>query len=107
MAVFCRQRARFEGEYEAFWIEEAEELNKLISGYAMLESVDATLPASRDDPGADGTRPGRPPDVRRVAPSMARSEFLPSPVHSIRYRCPKTASQREFCQGCELLVEYS
>ena len=108
MAAFCRQRAHFEGEYEAFWLEEAEEWNKLVSGYAsMLEAVSATLPASPDHRRADDTRPGRPAGVRRDTPRVARREFLPSPVHSIRYRCPKTAAQRECCQGCELLVEYS
>ena len=34
MVAFCRQRARFETESEAFWIEEADEWNKLASGYA-------------------------------------------------------------------------
>jgi hypothetical protein len=30
MAAFCRQRARFEDENDAFWIGEAEEWDKLI-----------------------------------------------------------------------------
>ncbi len=31
MAAFCRQRARFESENNAFWIREADEWDKLIS----------------------------------------------------------------------------
>jgi hypothetical protein len=34
MAAFCRQRAAFEGEDDAFWTGEAEEWDKLISEYA-------------------------------------------------------------------------
>lgn len=33
MAAFCRQRAVFEGESDAFWINEAAEWDKLISEY--------------------------------------------------------------------------
>jgi hypothetical protein len=108
MAAFCRQRARFDGEYEAFWTEEAEEWNKLVSSYAgTLEPVGTIWPAFRDYSRADGTGPGWSADVRPEASSTAGSECLPIPVRSIRYRCPKTASQREVCQACELRVEYS
>jgi hypothetical protein len=34
MAAFCRQRAEFEGENQAFWAGGAEEWDKLISEYA-------------------------------------------------------------------------
>jgi hypothetical protein len=37
MAAFCRQRARFGDENDAFWIGEAEEWDKLISEYATLQ----------------------------------------------------------------------
>jgi hypothetical protein len=37
MAAFCRQHARFEDVNDAFWIGEAEEWDKLISEYAILQ----------------------------------------------------------------------
>ena len=115
MAAFCRQRARFENEYEAFWIEEAAEWNKLVSGYAgtldhsvLDHSVKATFPRIRDYSGPVPSGPGPSPDVELDVLGPATSESLPVPIHSVRYRCPKTASQRECCQGhCEVRVEYS
>jgi hypothetical protein len=35
MGAFCRQRAVFEGENDAFWRDEAAEWDKLISEYAI------------------------------------------------------------------------
>jgi hypothetical protein len=37
MAAFCRQRANFEDENDAFWIGEAKEWDKLIFEYATLQ----------------------------------------------------------------------
>jgi len=80
MIAFCRQRARFAGEDEAFWIKEASEWQQLISGYADTLANDETE------------------EWYQVIAARTAWPF--------RYRCPKAASQRDQCQGpCELLVE--
>lgn len=109
MAAFCRQRARFDNEYEAFWAEEARGWSRLLSGHAGLfsHSLRPTSPRTRDD--ARAVRPGaaRSADLQPDASGVARSQSRPArTAQSIRYRCPRTASERERCQACELVVEY-
>jgi hypothetical protein len=47
MAAFCRQRATFENENDAFWIREATEWDKLIYEYTSPQFQIQTVRAAR------------------------------------------------------------
>jgi hypothetical protein len=49
MAAFCRQRAKFEGENDAFWIREAEEWDKLIFEYPSAQFRNLITNGPRQD----------------------------------------------------------
>ena len=99
MAAFCRRRAQFEREYDAFWMREAAEWDILVCEYAT--SLPHSKPSKRPD--VKGTQPSAP----KIRTNLVSAMTSKSSTHcSLRYRCPKTAAQRNFCRGpCELLLE--
>ena len=58
MATFCRQRAAFEDENDAFWIREAKEWDKLISECASPQPQIRTGQAVRGRSGMADDRDG-------------------------------------------------
>ncbi len=88
MAAFCRQRTMFEGEDHAFWTAEAEEWDKLCSGYADLQ------PEQMAKPGAGSTWPAEIHDEH------------PDVDYPFRYRCPLPPAEQDRCRRpCELMLE--
>jgi len=88
MAAFCRQRAKFEGENDAFWITEAEEWDRLISQHA--------------DPHAEEHKSRATGPVWRPAIGSQRTNG----ISLFRYNCPLSSSQQSSCRGfCELILE--